>query len=57
MDAKIASHSIILGGVIAGERSIVAPGCVVVKDVPDGKVVAGVPATILSDVTDENSRF
>ena len=56
-NAKIASHSIIMGGVTVGERSIVAPGAVVVKDVPDGKIVAGVPATILADVTNDNYQF
>ena len=55
--AKIASHSIILGGVTIGERSIVAPGSVVVKDVPDGKIVAGIPAKVIKDVTDDNYQF
>lgn len=55
--AKIASHSIVIGGVSIGERSIVAPGSVVTKDVPDGKVVAGVPAKIIKDVTNENYQF
>ncbi len=55
-NAKIASHSIVLG-VVVGEGAIVAPGAVVVKDVPAGKIVAGVPAKIIADVTDENYRF
>ncbi|MEA2099524.1 MAG: hypothetical protein U9P72_05265 [Campylobacterota bacterium] len=55
--AKIASHSIVLGGVTIGERSIVAPGSVVVKDVPDGKIVAGIPAKVIMDVTDDNYQF
>ncbi|WP_181563794.1 hypothetical protein [Campylobacter hyointestinalis] len=55
--AKIASHSIVLGGVIIGEHSIVAPGSVVINDVPDGKVVAGIPAKILCDVTEINYCF
>ena len=56
-NAKIASHSIVIGGITVGDGAIVAPGSVVVKDVPDKKVVAGVPAKILCDVTDENYRF
>jgi len=55
--AKIASHSIVLGGVTVGERSIVAPGAVVVKDVPNDKIVAGVPAAVIGDVTDDNYNF
>ncbi|MGP1359858.1 serine O-acetyltransferase [Campylobacter sp.] len=48
--ATIGSHSVILGGVIIGKNSIVAPGSVVVKDVPDSVIVAGVPAKILKKV-------
>lgn len=53
-NAKIASHSIVLGQITIGEKAIVAPGAVVVKDVPDYKIAAGVPAKIIGDVTDEN---
>ena len=56
-NAKIASHTIVLGGVTVGEKAIVAPGAVVVKNVPDYKIVAGVPAKIIGDVTDENYQF
>ncbi len=55
-NAKIASHAVVLG-VVVGEGSIVAPGAVVVKDVPAGKIVAGVPAKIIADVTDEKYQF
>ncbi len=56
--AKIASHSIILGATVIGERAIVAPGAVVVDlVVPDGKIAAGVPARIIGDVTDRNYGF
>ncbi|KKL26886.1 hypothetical protein LCGC14_2390760 [marine sediment metagenome] len=54
--AKLASHSVILG-VTVGVKAIVAPGAVVVKDVPDGVVVAGVPAKIIGKVTDANYDF
>jgi len=56
-EAKIGSHSIILGNVIIGKKAIVAPGAVVVKSVPDFKVVAGVPAKVVGDVTEENYQF
>lgn len=56
-NAKIASHSIVLGQITIGEKAVVAPGAVVVKDVPDYKIVAGVPAKIIGDVTDENYSF
>ena len=55
--AKIASHSIILGGVVIGEKSIVSPGAVVLSDVPDGKVAAGIPAKIITDVNHKNYNF
>ena len=56
-NAKCATHSVIIGGVTVGENSIVAPGAVVLKSVPPGKIVAGVPAQIIGDVTEENYRF
>ena len=53
--AKIASHSIVIGATVIGERAIVAPGAAVVDlVVPDGKIAAGVPARIVGDVTDNN---
>ena len=36
-----------LGGVIIGDNVTIAPNAVVVKDVPDNCVVAGVPAKII----------
>lgn len=56
-EAKIGSHSVILGKVVIGERAIVAPGAVVVKDVPSSKIAAEVPARIIGDVTEENYSF
>ena len=48
--AKIGSHSVVLGNVTVGEGAFVAPGAVVVKDVPPGKIVGGVPAKVIGDV-------
>ncbi len=41
-------NAILLPGVTIGDRSIVAAGAVVNKDVPPGTVVAGVPAHVVS---------
>jgi UDP-2-acetamido-3-amino-2,3-dideoxy-glucuronate N-acetyltransferase len=49
--AIIGSQALLLPGVVIGEESIVAGGAVVTKDVPDGKVVMGVPAKIVRDIT------
>ncbi len=40
----IGANSIIMPGVTIGKRCVIGAGSVVTKDVPDGTVVAGVPA-------------
>jgi UDP-2-acetamido-3-amino-2,3-dideoxy-glucuronate N-acetyltransferase len=42
--ASIGSGAVIMGGVTIGEGALVGAGAVVTRDVPDGAVVAGVPA-------------
>lgn len=44
--------SIILPGVTIGPNAIVAAGSVVTKDVPTGRIVAGVPAKVIGTVED-----
>lgn len=48
--ASIGSGAVVLCGVTVGKKSLVGAGTVVVHDVPDYAIVAGVPARIISDV-------
>jgi acetyltransferase-like isoleucine patch superfamily enzyme len=45
-------RSIILPGVRIGNNVIVAAGSVVTKSIPDGVIVAGVPAKVIGDFSD-----
>lgn len=44
--ASIGSGAVVLCGVTIGENALVGAGAVVTRDVPDGAVVAGVPARL-----------
>lgn len=46
-DVWIGSHVVVLDGIEVGERSVLAAGAVVTKDVPAGAVVGGNPARLL----------
>ena len=48
--ARIGANATLLPGVVIGANSLVGAGSVVVRDVPDGKVVAGNPARIINEV-------
>lgn len=54
--ARIGANSTILPGVVIGRRALVGAGSVVVQDVPDGVVVAGVPAREMGLVSDLTCR-
>jgi acetyltransferase-like isoleucine patch superfamily enzyme len=48
--ASVGSNSTILAGIIIGEGALVGAGAVVVADVPEYTIVAGVPARAIGDV-------
>jgi acetyltransferase-like isoleucine patch superfamily enzyme len=50
--ASIGSNATILCGVTVGEKAIVGAGSVVVKDVPEGVIVAGNPARVIGNIRD-----
>ncbi|MGQ3215436.1 acyltransferase [Shinella sp.] len=53
---SIGSNATILPGVTIGEGAQIGAGAVVVKDVPDFAIVAGVPARIIGRVKDARSN-
>ena len=54
--ASLGSNATIVGGVTIGENALVGAGAVVTKDVPDYAIAVGVPARIIGDVRDRDSR-
>ncbi|KPJ60042.1 MAG: hypothetical protein AMJ46_08445 [Latescibacteria bacterium DG_63] len=54
--ARIGANSTILPGVVIGRNSLVAAGSVVVKDVEEGTVVAGVPAKMMCGIDELKCR-
>jgi len=51
--ASIGSNATIMGGVTIGENALIGAGAVVVHDVPDNAVVAGVPARVTRIISKE----
>ncbi|MDE6657379.1 MAG: sugar O-acetyltransferase [Oscillospiraceae bacterium] len=49
----IGSNATILAGVTIGDNAIVGAGAVVTKNIPENKIVAGIPAKIIKSI-DEN---
>lgn len=50
--SKIGANATLLPGVTIGRYALVGAGAVVVRDVPDRKVVAGNPARVIKDVSE-----
>lgn len=55
-DVVIGANAVVLEGCRVGRGSVVAAGAVVVEDVPEGVVVAGVPARILKAVAETEAE-
>jgi tetrahydrodipicolinate N-acetyltransferase len=54
-DVLVGANAVILEGVRVGKGSVVAAGAVVVDDVPENVVVAGVPARVIKQI-DEKTK-
>jgi acetyltransferase-like isoleucine patch superfamily enzyme len=50
--AKIGANATLLPAVTVGRNALVGAGAVVVRDVPEGKVVVGNPARVVRDVSE-----
>ena len=53
--ASIGSNATIMGGITIGKNAMVGAGAVVIHDVPDQKIAAGVPAKIIGDVPEKKT--
>ncbi|WP_018133016.1 2,3,4,5-tetrahydropyridine-2,6-dicarboxylate N-acetyltransferase [Effusibacillus pohliae] len=54
-DVVVGANAVILEGVRVGKGSVVAAGAIVVDDVPENVVVAGVPARVIKQI-DEKTK-
>jgi maltose O-acetyltransferase len=50
-DVWIGANVFIKGGINIGCRVVIGAGSIVIKDVPDNKIVGGVPARIIGDIS------
>ena len=50
----IGASAKVIGGVKIGNNVIIAPNCVVTKDVPDNSIVAGVPGKVIGRIDLDN---
>jgi acetyltransferase-like isoleucine patch superfamily enzyme len=55
--AKIGANPTLLPNIVIGKKGLVRAGSVVTKDVPDGKVVIGNPATVVKDISELKCPF
>ncbi len=54
-NVDIGSNSVILGAITIGDGAVIGAGSVVVKDVPAGCVVAGNPAKVIRQASDQKA--
>jgi serine O-acetyltransferase len=54
---RVGANAVVLGPITIGDDAVVGAGAVVVRDVPDGAVVGGVPAKVLEGATDRFSAL
>jgi len=47
----ICPHATIIPGIHIGRHAMIAPGAVVIRDVPANTLVAGVPAKVVRELT------
>lgn len=52
-DVLVGANAVVLEGVRVGRGSVVAAGAIVVEDVPEHVVVAGVPARVIKQIDDK----
>ena len=50
----IGAHATICGGVTIGDHAVIGAGAVVLRDVPENTIVAGVPAKKIRPITDKD---
>jgi len=56
-DANLGANCVILPGLTIGENALVGAGAVVTKDVPDGAIVRGNPAKIITYRDKNEEKF
>ena len=55
-DVLVGANAVVLAGTTVGKGSVVAAGAVVLKDVPPGVIVAGMPAKVIRKVDEISSK-
>ncbi|MGB4914375.1 MAG: DapH/DapD/GlmU-related protein, partial [Leptotrichiaceae bacterium] len=54
-NVTVGANAVVLEGVRVGKGSVVAAGAVVTENVPEGVVVAGMPARIIKNVDEKTA--